>query len=154
MRRYVGEWVAVVNSCEGLRQTEIQSIQQKTAWLNTKRFRFSGCLCNAQRQPEMLAPQQRKEWVWRRYAMFCFRLRTWLKQPETPSTQQKPFGTPPTVLFSGCISPPAPTPLPQSHLHHPAASANPNLPRGLSHAPPVAHSANPASPAKMRCPPK
>ena len=75
VRLDVGEWVAVLNSCEGLRQPEIQSIQQKTAWLNTKRFWFSGCLYNAQRQPETLAPQQRQEWVWRRYAMFCFKLR-------------------------------------------------------------------------------
>ncbi|WP_325313618.1 hypothetical protein [Kingella oralis] len=97
VRLDVGEWVAVLNSCEGLRQPEIQSIQQKTAWLNTKRFWFSGCLCNAQRQPETLAPQQRQEWVWRRYAMFCCKLREGLRQPEKKGNKICP---PPLVFAS------------------------------------------------------
>ncbi|EEP67932.1 hypothetical protein GCWU000324_02183 [Kingella oralis ATCC 51147] len=32
--------MAVLNGCDEIRQPESQSIQQKTVWLNTKRFFF------------------------------------------------------------------------------------------------------------------
>ncbi|WP_423973757.1 hypothetical protein, partial [Kingella oralis] len=47
VRLDVGERMAALNECGGIRQPEIQSSQQKTAWQNTKRFCFSGCLCHS-----------------------------------------------------------------------------------------------------------